>query len=58
MAEIGFLIASVPALVTLANFEGRYKLLARARPNDADRLLDEAQAEVDRKWQPPKDMSR
>lgn len=38
--------------------EGRYRLLAHARPEDADRLMDEAQAEVDRKWQLYKDMSR
>ena len=41
-----------------ASREGRYRLLAHARPEDADRLMDEAQAEVDRKWQLYKDMSR
>ena len=38
--------------------EGRYKILTRSQPEDAKRLLDEAQAEVDRKWQIYKDMAR
>jgi pyruvate-ferredoxin/flavodoxin oxidoreductase len=37
--------------------EGRYRLLSRADPKDADRLLEEAQEEVDRKWQVYKNMA-
>ena len=38
--------------------EGRYRLLSSAQPEDAERMLDEAQAHVDRKWQIYKDMAR
>jgi pyruvate-ferredoxin/flavodoxin oxidoreductase len=40
---------SIP-LRTYASNELRYKMLSLARPDDAERVLDEAQADIDQRW--------